>query len=51
MLCAYYISDERRARYGLVDKRWIFIEPQTDEVFFNLPYRNIQFMNIGREII
>jgi len=50
ILCAYYISDERRMKYGLVDERWIFIEPQTDEVFFRLPYKNINEMYIGREI-
>jgi len=51
ILCAYYISDERRMKYGLVDERWIFIEPQTDEVFFRLPYKNINEMYIGREIV
>ncbi len=42
IMLAYHITPEKRAKYGLVDKDYIFIEPQIDWVFLNMPYEGMK---------
>ena len=42
LLVAYHITPEKRAKYGLVDKEYIFIEPQIDWVFMDIPYEGVR---------
>ncbi len=42
MLVAYHITPEKRAKYGLVNKDYIFIEPQIDWVFMDIPYEGVK---------
>ena len=42
MLVAYHITPEKRAKYGLVNKDYIYIEPQIDWVFIDIPYERVK---------